>query len=446
MIQALDAAITSGSNAAESLPTPEPSPLSVSTDEVVAAISTDIDRPVSPELERPHPGGAAPSEVAIAATTASPPPAIAKSDQPSEPDNTARSLPPVPTHPDKTSATREAAFPHPPATASKSPNRVPKPQATKAEAHHSLSPLKTHVIDETASPTACASVQAHLTPQLSAFETCPPSIMAQSLTPRSSPGAAEAISEGQEYLAEEAFEEALEEFQEALDLLGNSPLSIEKVDALIGAATASMGLNDAEAAGTNIDLARQFLDRLPDSETKADLLNRSAQVYLALEVPDISLAQLEQSLDIYTELNDVDQRATVLWSLANTLYFLERYDEAFARYEALPPLLAQQNRPIASAAAYVQLGSVYFDFGDYTQARQYYGQAVSRLRGLEDNAESGLAIALLRLSDVELQLQNFDAARRHAEETLSLLAALADESGDDDDSSLNISEIGRAHV
>jgi len=239
------------------------------------------------------------------------------------------------------------------------------------------------------------------------------------------------IEAGYNSISNEEFDTALEQFQDVIDILDQfRPLSLDQASARLGMATALVGLGQGDQAREHLQQVSTILEELPDSDRKADLLNSSAQLYFALEDYEMGIAEAETALQIYTGKNQEKQAATMLF-LANTLHFLERYEDAIDRYEQLIALYAALGQPAGEANAYVDLGNIHFDLGNFTEARQYYAAAVSRWQDLDDH-ERDLAIALLRLSDTQIRLGNFDEARHRAEDALDLFESLPDPAADAD--------------
>ncbi|HEU4753710.1 MAG TPA: tetratricopeptide repeat protein [Armatimonadota bacterium] len=101
---------------------------------------------------------------------------------------------------------------------------------------------------------------------------------------------------------------------------------------------------------------------------------------------------------------------------------------AFARYRRVLEITDELNDPRWKAEVLAELGRMYQEACDLTEARRWYGAALEQFAALDIPAESGAL--LYRLAQVEHLAGDLDAAERLYEEAMRGCAAAGDLAGE----------------
>jgi predicted ATPase/DNA-binding SARP family transcriptional activator len=134
---------------------------------------------------------------------------------------------------------------------------------------------------------------------------------------------------------------------------------------------------------------------------------------------EMAAALLQESLDLYRELGDVEGIARATAELGGVAIAELDLDRAAALYEECVPLLRSLGNESRLAVAFGNLGTIAHMHGDHATAVRYYGEAIEASRASND--EDGLAVNLHNLGRSELALGQSDRGF----ETLNASLAIA---------------------
>jgi tetratricopeptide (TPR) repeat protein len=173
---------------------------------------------------------------------------------------------------------------------------------------------------------------------------------------------------------------------------------------------------------------RRVFDAVLDHSATASAAVRARALVHAAIFPfrqgDIAVASawLQESLDLYRELDDEEGIARATAELGGLAIHQLDLDRAVALYEECLPLLRKQGNPSRLAVALGNLGTIAHMRGDAADAVDYYEQAIDASRGAGD--EDGVAVNLHNLGRSELALARSDRALEALRESLAIARRL----------------------
>jgi predicted ATPase len=173
---------------------------------------------------------------------------------------------------------------------------------------------------------------------------------------------------------------------------------------------------------------RRVFDAVLDHSADAPAAVRARALVHAAIFPfrqgDIGVASawLQESLDLYRELDDEEGIARATAELGGLAIHQLELDRAVALYEECLPLLRKQGNPSRLAVALGNLGTIAHMRGDAADAVDYYEQAIDASRSAGD--EDGVAVNLHNLARSELALARSDRALEALCESLAIARRL----------------------
>jgi tetratricopeptide (TPR) repeat protein len=137
---------------------------------------------------------------------------------------------------------------------------------------------------------------------------------------------------------------------------------------------------------------------------------------------DLAAAWLQESLDLYRELEDEEGIVRATAELGGVAIAQEDLDRATALYEECVPLLRRLGNLSRLAVGLGNLGTIAHMRGESATAIGYYREAIEASRASSD--DDGMAVNLHNLARSELQLGRADAGLEALQESLAIARRL----------------------
>jgi predicted ATPase len=137
---------------------------------------------------------------------------------------------------------------------------------------------------------------------------------------------------------------------------------------------------------------------------------------------DLAAAWLQESLDLYRELDDEEGIVRATAELGGVAIAQEDLDRATALYEECVPLLRRLGNLSRLAVGLGNLGTIAHMRGESATAIGYYREAIEASRASSD--DDGMAVNLHNLARSELQLGRADAGLEALQESLAIARRL----------------------
>ena len=150
-------------------------------------------------------------------------------------------------------------------------------------------------------------------------------------------------------------------------------------------------------------------------------LNSQAIAYRLLGEPEQAIANYQKSLTLWQQLADAENLGKVHLNMGIMSYELRAYKAAEGHLRQSLEYLVPQNLPKLIAIAQNELGLVYRDRGQWTQALEYFNLFIEQRQ--EDGAQDNVAIGLLNIGEIKLYQGELAEAERSLKQALAIMQA-----------------------
>lgn len=207
------------------------------------------------------------------------------------------------------------------------------------------------------------------------------------------------------------------------DALLRSRLAL-RVDVLISAGEFVRDLDGPMAAAAFHESALGLARELGDQAAAARALGGLGAAAFARGDYQTAAARIEESLALYSALEQPWRRAVALNDLSFAVYWLGQFDRARALSGESLALMSRLGDPRGAGYALLGLGATALQQGDPAAARANYEAALAKLRAVGD--ARGVGLALTDLAQAALAGADLAGARAALDEALATLAAIGD--------------------
>lgn len=187
----------------------------------------------------------------------------------------------------------------------------------------------------------------------------------------------------------------LEQYERAIDFFEQALAITRDIDERQVEAIVLSNMGDAyyllERFERAIEVYEQWLTLAPeidDRQSESRILGNLGSSYDALEDYDRAIEFLEQSLAIQREISDLPGTALSLNNLGNAYRSLEQFDRAIEFYEQALAIRHNIDDRQGEADALNNLGATYFGLKQYARAIEYYEQFLAIRRDVDDSSEA----------------------------------------------------------
>lgn len=233
---------------------------------------------------------------------------------------------------------------------------------------------------------------------------------------------------GEHALHVSAFDDAIQYFTRALDLLDNQPDSRPvRADLLLKLGEALKYTGSYEAAAEKIEQALEIRRALGEPEGIAVTLLELSD--LVTYVGDYNRAKslAEYSLSLYQNLNHQQGIARSLDRMGLVLFHQGEYAEAVRLCSDGLRLSREIGDQRGITSAINNLGMIAFAQGDYPAATRYFQETLEICRASGERRKA--AAALLNLGSAAGEQNDYDAANHYFEESLAIFRSIGERRG-----------------
>ena len=173
---------------------------------------------------------------------------------------------------------------------------------------------------------------------------------------------------GTYYLAQNLLPEATQSYEQALQLwrtIGNRPA---EAGVLIELGMIHFRRAEWESAITRYTQAQALIDEAAEPEKMGQIASGLAEIFNEHNLPEDGLINFQRALVFYRQTKNPNLIWFALWSLANTYYLQEKYDEALAYLDE--SLTGVDEDGVPAAASHEYIGRIRMAKGDYPAARE----------------------------------------------------------------------------
>jgi tetratricopeptide (TPR) repeat protein/tRNA A-37 threonylcarbamoyl transferase component Bud32/TolB-like protein len=172
-------------------------------------------------------------------------------------------------------------------------------------------------------------------------------------------------------------------------VLANDP---KNVQALLASGRVAIKSDDPNSGLDFLNRAYTLADELNDQEEKATILQATGIAYKLLNRPDDALQKLQDSLKIKQQIDDRRGEAASLDQIAQIQNHQGKSAEALAAYKQALAISRQIGDEAGVGAELINSGSFYHDQGKPDQAEQYFTEALQIERQLGDQDLQALCL------------------------------------------------------
>nr|WP_299167942.1 tetratricopeptide repeat protein [uncultured Allomuricauda sp.] len=216
------------------------------------------------------------------------------------------------------------------------------------------------------------------------------------------------------------FEYALELAEEGKALALELKDGIKLVDNLQRKAAIYTDKTDYPAAISETIYASKVLDTIQpeDKKRKAIVLADLGRIQMLRGEEKEAIPYMEESLEIFKELNDLVWLATVYIELGNCYWHLKEYDKCIAEYKKSLVISQQMNREDFIAANNNNIGATYAEIGEFAKALIYLKKAHGSTR--KSKSINNLIVSHNDLARAYIGLENYPQALRHTDSAIQI--------------------------
>ncbi len=220
------------------------------------------------------------------------------------------------------------------------------------------------------------------------------------------------------------------------DSLGIQALNLAKKihnDSLAGLAVKSLGVScflrgDMDKALDYFQKGYEFYKKVHFEKGISNCLNNKGLVYEGWSQFDTAYYYYKQSYDIERELKNKNGMATSLINMGNINFYRKHYVESQKDFFQALKLFTQLQNTTGMGMAYLSVGVIYNELGEYGQALDYLKK--SRDIYLKDNDEWNLSRSLNNMADIyNEQLKEYKKALLLYRKVLELKTKLGSKVG-----------------
>jgi CHAT domain-containing protein/Tfp pilus assembly protein PilF len=231
----------------------------------------------------------------------------------------------------------------------------------------------------------------------------------------------------------------------AISRLGDFEAAREELNATLATAREKLGPSHPEVARAYYEVgtvdvstgrSREGLDSLEKAlalrqAAGGGRTKEAAAILVRMGVAHTDLGEDERALSLFNEAEAIDRAlpaqprlSDALIGRGNALWGLARYDQARAALEQAVAILEAENpRRVASlAAAYSNLGNVYWSKSDYAEALAYYEKALPLFAAASDESHPrvGVGSVHFNLATLRFMTHDYDSSIASAERALKI--------------------------
>lgn len=237
-----------------------------------------------------------------------------------------------------------------------------------------------------------------------------------------------AFARGEVLRRQRRFEDALPEYETALEGWRSLGERTEEAETLNRAGWILLELERYSEAVQRFRAALDHFRELGNRQREAATANRLGRVLLLLGRLPEARSSHERALALFVELGDSVGEAAAANNLGNVHKWSGRTEEALAAYERALRIWEADGERRFRATARINLGDVYLTNGEGQLALSSFERGLADARETGDrNAES---TALLKTGEALARLERYQEARRRLESALRLRRELSDRRGE----------------
>jgi tetratricopeptide (TPR) repeat protein len=220
------------------------------------------------------------------------------------------------------------------------------------------------------------------------------------------------------------YHEAVTSLREALSAAQEAGVAAKEVTAfaLSDLSLAELLLGELEPALANLEQALRLFRELEDRTGQGSALNNMGLALKRLSRLDESLDRIQQSLVLFQATEDGPRQGYALNDIGVILTMLDRYDEARQHHEEALTIARDTGDRALEAAALNGLGSAGLRRGTPESVRELHGEALVIATSIGDRYEQ--AQALEGLAALDESLSQLDAARQSWRQALLIYTEL----------------------
>ena len=232
------------------------------------------------------------------------------------------------------------------------------------------------------------------------------------------------------------FQEALQSWQQALDLYQNptvravfSQESYRGEGAVLGnLGNIYLRLGQYQQANDFYEQVLEIFLEIGDRAGQGSVLGNLGDIQLIWGQYQHALRLYEQHLTITREISDHAGEGAVLGDLGNTYFILGQYQKALGLYEQQLAITREIGDRAGEGSVLGNLGNVYFSLEQPQQAIDLYKQMLVITREIGDRAEEGRALG--NLGSVHSSLGQYQQALDSSNQRLAIAREIGDRAGE----------------
>ncbi len=230
--------------------------------------------------------------------------------------------------------------------------------------------------------------------------------------------------EGNQFLSQGKYQEALERYLQALKILQEMGNRQAEGVLLLNVGDAYKGLNQYQEALRYFQQAAIVLKEVGDRPIEATAISNIGVIYSRQGQPQQAIDAFEQALAIRRALGDRNSEATILSNLANVYRGLGKFQQALELSQQALAIHREMGDRDGEMTALTNTSAIYNALGQPEKALEGYQQALAISRDLKDqSAEATLLNNLGRTYD---RLAQLSKALDYYQQSLVLLQRVGD--------------------